>query len=99
MIGAKLVEKFLPGVINLEGCLSICGPIILWHGQKELFPLSLVIGNSEVATKIWACAIAIEGLDAILEIGCRHYHTLRPVQYLENDLVAKVGTLSDLLYV
>ena len=64
-----------------------------------MFPLSLVIRNNEVATKIWAIAIAIEGLDAILEIVCRHYRTLRPVRYLANDLVAKVVALSDLLYV
>ena len=99
MIGAKMVEKFLPGVSNLEGCLSISGSMMLWNGQKELFPLRLVIGNSKVATKIWAGAIAIEGLDAIIEIGCRHYRTLRPVQYLADDLVAKVGALSNLLYV
>ena len=64
-----------------------------------MFPLSLVIGNSEVATKIWVGAIAIEGLYAILEIGCRHYRTLRPFRYLADDLVAKVGALSKLLYV
>ena len=97
MIGAELVEQFLPGVSNLEGCFSISGLMILWHGQKELLLLSLVIGNSKVATKIWAGAIAIEGLDAIIEIGCRHYFTLGPVRYLADYLVAKVGALSDLL--
>ena len=75
------------------------GTMILWHVQKEIFPLSLVIGNSEVATKIWADAIVIEGLDAILEIDCRHYRTLCPVRYLADDHVAKAGALSDLLYV
>ena len=75
------------------------GTMILWHVQKEIFPLSLVIGNSEVATKIWAGAIVIEGLDAIIEIDCRHYHTLRPVRYPADDLVAKVGALRNLLYV
>ena len=99
MIGAKLVEKLLPGVSNLEGFLSLNGPMILWHGQKELFPLSLVIGNSEVSKKMWSGAIAIDGLDAILEISCRHYRTLHPVRYIADDPVAKVGTLSDLLYV
>ena len=61
--------------------------------------MSLVIGNSEVATKIWAGAIAIEGLYVILGIGCRHYRTLRPVRDLADDLVAKVGALRDILYV
>ena len=92
MIGAKIVEQFLPCVSNLEGCLSISGSMILWHVQKELFTLSLVIGNSKVA-------IAIEGLDAILEIGCRHYCTLGPVRYLVDYLVAKIGVLSNLLNV
>ena len=64
-----------------------------------MFPLSLVIGNSKVATEIWAGAIAIEGLDVIIEIGCRHYCTLGPVRYLADDLVDKMGALSDLLYV
>ena len=79
--------------------MSISGSMILWHGQKELSPLSLVIGNSEVVTKMWAGAIAIEGLYVILGIGCRHYRTLRPVRYFADDLVAKVVALSDLLYV
>ena len=40
---------------------------------------------------------AIEGLDAILEIGCKHYCTLGPVRYLADYLVAKIGELSNLL--
>ena len=97
MIGAKLVEQFLPGVSNLEGCLYINGLIILRHVQKELFPLGLVIRNSKVATNICSRAIAIEGLDAIIEIGCRHYFTFGPVRYLADYLVAKIGALRDLL--
>ena len=62
-----------------------------------MFLLSLVIENSKVATKIWAGAIGIEGLDAIIEIGYRHYCTLGPVQYLADYLVTKIGALSNLL--
>ena len=46
---------------------------------ERILPLSLVIGNSEVVTKIWTGAIAIEGLDVIIEIDCRHYYTLGTV--------------------
>ena len=99
MISAKLVEQFLPGVNNLEGCFFISGSMILWHGQKEFPPLSLVICNSEVAMKIWDGAIEIEGLDAIIVIGCRHYFTFGPVRYLADYIVAKIGALSNLLNV
>ena len=73
--------------------------MILWHGQKDLVPLSLVIGNIKVATKIWAGPIAIEGLDAIIETGCRHYCTLGPVRYLADYIVANISKLKDILNV
>ena len=57
----------------------------------------MVIGNSKVATKIWAGEISIEGLDAILEIGCKHYCTLGPVRYLADYLVANIGALINII--